>query len=141
MKPVFAFCAILCFVSFANAFFQGDKIKTLQKMSEEKAALKLVSYTDSQTFESHEVQSYLDLLKNSEIMKATEQKIYIRDFAIKALEEITKIKATENSPIKAILSCAKNNKIYRYHIAELSTQGRQLYQEKINHWLLERIPH
>lgn len=141
MKPDFAFCAILCFISFANAFFQGDKIKTLQKMNDEAAAQKLTSYTDSQTFEPDQVQSYLKLLKNSEIMKSTKQKIYIRDFAVKALEEITKVKAAQNSPVKAILSCVKNNRVYRYHIAELNTRDQRIYREKIHNWLLKRIPH
>ena len=141
MRLAFASCAILFFISIANAFFQGDILETLHKVNEEEAALKLAVYTDSKTFDPNEAQSYLDLLKNSGIMKSTEQKIYIRDFAIKALEEITKVKATDNAPVKAILSCVKKDKVYRYHIPELSTREQQLYKVKIEHWLLEKIPH
>lgn len=142
MKSVFAIFAILFLISASSAFLKENTLETLKTLNEEKAAEVLTQFTDKTTFNIEQVEMYLGLIANHEILKSTHQKIQVSDFAVKALEEITKIKSKSTTgQVKAILSCVKNDKVYRYHITDLTSQDQKSYKLQIEQWLLERAPH
>ena len=142
MKSVFALFAILFLISAASALLKENTLENLKTLNEEKAAKFLTQFTDKTTFNIEQVEMYLGLLSNREILSSTQQKIQVSDFAIKALEEITKIRPKSTTgQVKAILSCVKNDKVYRYHISDLTSQDQKSYKVQIEDWLLERSPH
>lgn len=87
-----------------------------------------------------EVKNYIDLLDNSQAMNGVGCDVKIQDFAVSALEQQTGVKASKsNQSIKAILSCYKNEQVYRYHILELNQTDIQKYKYKVSKWLMTQL--
>jgi hypothetical protein len=140
VKVVFTLTAIVS-ISIAGAFLKEDLGYRLKKSSPEHAAIVLAELTDQQS-SLNSIEAYYELLKNTDPMTGVDNKVKIQDFAVAALEQQTKIKATQgNYSLKAILSCYKNEQVYRYHIPELTQEQISRYRVKILHWLEERRPH